>query len=102
MRAEKAYVQWIKHFIFFHGNLYLVRHCCLGQEIEEGGLANFLEGVVLFEEGGVVKVTTPLSVAPVQLPEGLCLQRVPRTWCGMVPANNALERDARYARAPQC
>jgi hypothetical protein len=50
-------------------NLYLVCQCCLGQRFEDGRPPGFLEGVVLFEEEGVVKGVNQLGGEPVQLLE---------------------------------
>jgi hypothetical protein len=42
-------------------NLYLIRELCLGQLIEEVGQIDHLEGLVFFEQDGVVQVSNHLG-----------------------------------------
>jgi hypothetical protein len=42
-------------------NLYLIRELCLGQDIEEVGRIDPLEGLVFFEQDGVVQVSNHLG-----------------------------------------
>jgi hypothetical protein len=42
-------------------NLYLIREFCLGQVIEEVGRIDPLEGLVFFEQDGVVQVSNHLG-----------------------------------------